>query len=139
MSKFTFMHMATHAFTDQLTGRLSGLALYDDDLWLDGLMQLAPMPPLLVLSACSGLRSLLYEGDEHVGIAVTCLAAGAQTVIGSLWSVPDDVAPDLLFDFYRHLLANQDHAVALAWAQRSALVAGVEAALWGGFQCVGRP
>lgn len=139
LSKFAFMHVATHAFTDQLTGRLSGLALYDDDLWLDGFMQLAPMPPLLILSACSGLRSLLYEGDEHVGIAVTCLAAGAQTVIGSLWSVPDDVVPDLLFDFYRHLLANQDNAVALARAQRSALTAGVAAALWGGFQCVGRP
>lgn len=139
LSQFAFIHIATHAFSDQLTGRLSGLALYDEDLWLDELMQLAPMPSLVTLSACSGLRGLLYEGDEHVGIAVTCLVAGAQTVIGSLWPILDQPTPDLMYDFYRHLLANRSSALALALAQRAALAAGVDARHWGGFQCVGRP
>jgi CHAT domain-containing protein len=139
IAQFAFIHIATHAFSDQLTGRLSGLALYDNDLWLDELTQLAPMPPLVTLSACSGLRSLLYEGDEHVGIAVTCLVAGAQTVVGSLWPVLDDTAPDLMVDFYTHFLANHSSALALALAQRTARAAGVDIRHWGGFQCVGRP
>lgn len=139
LSGFTFMHIAAHAFTDQLTGRLSGFALYDDDLWLDELSQLAPLPSLVTLSACNGLRSLIYEGDEQVGIATTCLAAGAQTVIGSLWPVLDQAAPDLMIDFYRYLLAKQGNAVALAMAQRNAMNAGIDMMFWGGYQCIGQP
>ncbi len=139
LAQFAFLHLATHAFSDQITGRLSGLALYDDDLWLDELTQLAPLPPLVTLSACSGLNSLLYEGDERVGIASTCLAAGARMVIGSLWPVLDRAAPDLMRDFYQYRLASGNNARALALAQRAALAAGVNVRYWGGFQCVGRP
>jgi CHAT domain-containing protein len=138
-AQFDYFHVATHAFSDRVTGRLSGLALADGDVWLDALWQLAPLPPLVTLSACSGLANQFYEGDEPLGLATTCLAAGAQSVVGSLWPVADDDAPVLMEPFYRALTGGERPAKALALAQRTAAEAGWAANHWGGFQCVGCP
>lgn len=139
MSRFSFIHVATHAFSDQFSGRLSGLALYDRDLWLDELQQMGPLPSLVVLSACSGLRNLVYEGDELMGLTISCLAAGAQRVVGSLWPVLDQESPDFMVNFYQHLLSGKEVADALALAQRTAVNTGVDLMHWSGFQCVGQP
>ena len=103
LEQFDFLHIASHAFADQLTGRLSGLALYDRDLWLDEIYQLAPLPRLVTLSACSGTASRLYEGDEPIGLATTCLAAGAQHVVGSLWPLLDTYMAAFMRHFYEYL------------------------------------
>lgn len=134
-----FLHIATHAFSDQVTGRLSRIALYDQDVWLDELQSLVPLPPLVTLSACSGIRGLIYEGDEQMGIAIACLTAGAQSVVGSLRSVLDAVAPQLMYSFYTHILAGKKAATALALAQRAAWQTGIEITQWGNFQCIGQP
>jgi CHAT domain-containing protein len=146
---FSFLHMASHAFHDNVTGRLSGLALYDRDVWLDELWDCAPLPKLVTLSACSGSKSRLYEGDEHVGLVTTCLAAGAQHVVASLWPVLDQDAVNLMVAFYSYLTANQrvagpritayGVARALALAQRAAWQAGKAPTQWGGFCCTGLP
>jgi len=139
LARFAFWHIASHAFHDPLTGRLSGFALHDGDLWLDQLWEMAPLPVLVSISACSGTRSFVLEGDEHLGLAPTCLAAGAQHVVGSLWPVPDEAAAELMVDFYRQLWAGENPATALAVAQRVAVgrSAGIDS--WGGFFCVGSP
>lgn len=137
LERFAFLHLASHAFHDPISGRLSGIALYDRDIWLDDLWQLAPLPPVVVLSACSGSLSRMYGGDEAVGLVTTCLAAGAQAVLGSLWSIPDAAAADLMPPFYAHFLAGTDVARSLALAQREALQAGVDVVNWGGFLCTG--
>ena len=139
LSSFDFLHIASHAFSDQLTGRLSGLALYDQDLWLDDLRQLAPLPWLVTLSACSGMLSQIYGGDEQSGLAVTCLVAGAQSVVGTLWAIFDETTPDFMYHFYRHLYSGTSVAQALALAQRSALQSGLDIMHWGSFQCLGQP
>ncbi|MCL4266937.1 MAG: CHAT domain-containing protein [Anaerolineae bacterium] len=139
LSRFRFLHMATHAFSDQFSGRLSGLALYDRDLWLDELQQMGPLPPLVVLSACSSLRNLVYEGDELMGLTIGCLAAGAQRIVGSLWPVLDQKSPDFMVNFYRRLLSGKEAAEALALAQRTAVNTGVDLMHWSSFQCVGQP
>ncbi|MFO7682007.1 MAG: CHAT domain-containing protein, partial [Chloroflexota bacterium] len=145
LARFAFLHIATHAFADPYSGRLSGIALYDQDLWLDELAQMAPLPPLVVLSACSSLRTLLYEGDEPMGLPAACLAAGAQRVVGAHWPIADESAPELMVNFYRFLLTGRGVAEALAWAQRTAIEqtpAGqpeINQANWAAFLCVGQP
>ena len=134
-----FLHLATHAFSDQITGRLSGLALHDRDFWLDELQQLAPLPPLVTLSACSGLRNLVHEGDEQIGLAITCLSAGAQRVVGSLWPILDESTPGFMRNFYRGVLNGQGVAEALAQAQRTAVQTQADNMQWGSFQCIGQP
>ena len=137
LSTYDFWHIASHAFHDPLTGRLSGIGLYDRDLWLDDFWELAPLPPLVTLSACNGTQSLVHEGDEHIGLATTCLAAGAQQVVGSLWPVLDESVTQLVLDFYAQLRLGQDPARALAISQRAALRRDDDINCWGGFLCVG--
>ncbi|MBX3055563.1 MAG: CHAT domain-containing protein [Anaerolineae bacterium] len=139
-ARFTFWHVASHAFYDGLSGQFSGVALSDRDIWLDEIRQCGPLPPLVTLSACSGGHSLVYAGDEHVSLTNTCLAAGAQSVISSLWPVRDEAIPDLMQSFYHYYAqANMRPAQALALAQRDAYHAGHSPALWGGWQCFGLP
>lgn len=138
-TRFGFLHIATHAFSDQFTGRLSSLALYDRDLWLDELQQFAPLPPLVTLSACSGLRNLIHEGDEQTGLSIACLSAGAQRVVGSLWPILDKSSPNFMRDFYQGLLGGYGVAEALVWAQRTAVQTGTDLMHWASFQCIGQP
>ncbi len=138
-SSYSFFHFASHAFAEKISGRLNGLALYDRDLWLDELWDLAPLPTLVTLSACSGSESQLYQGDEQVGLATTCLAAGAQHVVASLWPIHDKTAPDLMIQFYSHLMLGAGVALALAKAQRTAVQTGKGIAHWAGFRCTGMP
>lgn len=128
LAHYAFWHVASHAFHDGVTGRLSGIALYDRDMWLDEVWECAPLPPLVVLSACSGNRSHVCTGDEHVGLATTCLAAGARQVIGSLWPIRDQLAADFISRFYDYYLAGHAPGHALALAQRSALEDSMDAA-----------
>ena len=138
-NRFGFLHIATHAFSDQYTGRLSGLAFYDRDLWLDELQQFTPLPPLVTLSACSGLRNLIHEGDEQTGLSITCLSAGAQRIVGSLWPIRDESSPNFMRVFYQGLLDGYGVAESLAKAQRTAIQTGVDMMHWASFQCIGQP
>jgi CHAT domain-containing protein len=139
LAPFAFLHVASHAFHDPITGRLSGLALYDRDIWLDEVTQLAPLPSLVTFSACSGSQSRIYEGDEHVGLVTACLASGAQSVVGSLWPIEDADTADLMLNFYEQRLAGRRVAHALALAQRRAWRLGSHIIHWGSFRCTGQP
>jgi CHAT domain-containing protein len=141
---YTFWHIATHAFYDGLSGRFSGVALSDRDIWLDEVQQLGPLPPLVTLSACSGGHSLVYAGDEHISLTLTCLAAGAQSVVSSLWPVRDEAMPELMQQFYHYYAQSSGRAaLALALAQRDACSDGRPPnrppAQWGALQCFGCP
>lgn len=139
LSAYQFLHIASHAFHDHHTGRISGLALYDQDIWHDELWQLAPLPPLVTLSACSGNQSLIRSGDEPIGLATTCLAAGAQTVLGSLWPIEDNGLTNLMTTFYKNYLVSPKPALSLALSQRQAWRQHRPVKHWGGFICVGQP
>lgn len=139
LSRFALLHVASHAFHDPLSGRLSGLALYDQDVWLEDLKRCAPLPPVITLSACSGSVSRIYGGDEHVSLTTTCLAAGAQSVVGSVWPVPDVETANLIVGVYEKLGEGATVAAALAQAQRAAWQEGVALSHWAGFRCTGVP
>jgi CHAT domain-containing protein len=118
---------------------LSGISFYDRDVWLDELWDCAPWPALVTLAACNSSQSLVHEGDEHIGLTTTLLAAGARTVIGSIWPVRDEDAAGLLTAFYRNFLAVNQPAKALALAQREAVNQSEKLPGWSSFLCVGQP
>lgn len=138
LTQFAFLHLASHAFADTASGRVAGLALYDQDVWLNEWQQCAPLPALVTLSACSGTQSKLYEGDEQASLAISCLTAGAKTVIGSLWPVLDQTAAELMPHFYTHL-PHHSPAQALALAQRTMWHNQHPPSEWGGFLSIGHP
>ncbi len=139
LSRFAWLHVASHFSSDALTGRLSGLVLWDRDIWLDQLRDLACLPGLVTFSACNSNSSFVYEGDEHVDLPTTCLIAGADNVIGSLWPIVDQAAAELVLVFYDHYIAGLRPAQALAQAQREIMGRGERFDNWASFICTGIP
>jgi CHAT domain-containing protein len=139
LSRFAWLHVASHFFSHPQRGRLSGLALRDGDVWLDTLRDLAPLPGLVTVSACNSSSSFIHEGDEHVDLPSVCLAAGADSVVGSLWGVLDQAAAGFSAGFYSHYLGGLGPAKAVAQTQRELITRGEPASQWAGFICIGAP
>jgi CHAT domain-containing protein len=95
---------------------------------------------LVVLSACSSAGPREARGAGLAGLARPFLAAGARTVVGTLWDVADQDTAGLLADFYRAVASGRPPIQALREAQlarlrRSDRVQRLR--LWGAFEVVG--
>lgn len=139
LQHFSWLHVASHFFSDPASGYLSGVALTDQPLWLDQIRTLAPLPELVSFSGCSSIYSRLYDGDEAIGLPSTCLLNGSQSVIGSIWPVQDESSAHLMTRFYKHILAGIPPAHALVYAQREHYQKGDEPSAWAGYLCLGLP
>ncbi|MCA9979604.1 MAG: CHAT domain-containing protein, partial [Anaerolineales bacterium] len=135
---FIAWHLATHAFFDSYTnGRMSGFALYDKDIWLEEIEELAHTPPLIFLSACSSLATNVYSGDEQISLALSFLQQSTQSVIGSLWEIEDGAAQQLTASFYHYWQGTTTAVEALTLAQRQAYQNQLAMPQWGGFRLIG--
>lgn len=95
---------------------------------------------LVVLSACqtglgSGRLADVPPGDDWVGLVQAFQAAGARSVLATLWPVSDRATADLMRRFYVALRAGESESGALAIAQRGTLAAAGTGApfYWAGF------
>ncbi len=121
------LHIATHGLFDPRRPWASGLELSGGALTVSEVGQIGlDRPYLVVLSACetalgSGTQSDVPPGDEWVGLNQAFLAAGAPSVVASLWPISDRASSRLVEHFYNALLDEEDKAEALAQMQRYAL------------------
>ena len=99
---------------------------------------------LVVLSACETGLGKIENGEGVFGLGRAFQEAGAQSVLMSLWAVPDRETQELMTLFYTKWLAGEDKQQALHDAQQE-LRAEVKARYgedkpfyWGGFVLVGR-
>ena len=74
---------------------------------------------LVVLSACDTGRGDVRPGQGVYGLRRALVAAGAETVVMSLWKVKDDSTGQLMEAYYRNLVAGQGRPSALNAAMRS--------------------
>ena len=58
---------------------------------------------LVVLSGCHSGRGRILKGEGVVGIARAFLAAGARSVLISLWAIDDEATMVFMKSFYQHL------------------------------------
>jgi CHAT domain-containing protein len=114
------------------TGRLTAEAV--NDVRLEG-------TPLVVLSACSTLRSRQGRSGGFAGLSGALLAAGAGGVVGSLWQVNDQLTRPLMAAFHEQYQRGGDPASALRNAQLQMLRSGddrlTSPAAWAGFRYTG--
>lgn len=94
---------------------------------------------IVSFSACETALGRYDEGDNLRGLAASCFLAGAQTVLGTMWDVPDDVARVFFVEFYRELTAGQSKVDAFKRAQGLARKAFPSTADWGSFALIGNP
>ena len=147
----TYLHFAVHGFVDSEQPEHSFLALSlpsylregDEngilESWeiVDGVVLNAE---LVALSACETALGKQRGGEGPASLNRAFLAAGARSVLASLWKVDDQATAELMVDFYRHILAGKSKDQALQAAQQDlrASGGGFEAPyFWAGFQLTG--
>jgi CHAT domain-containing protein/tetratricopeptide (TPR) repeat protein len=137
------LHFATHGELEG-GGEPSWLALTGDGaLDAEAILDLELDLPLVTLSACRSARGSQQAGEALVNsLARSFLAAGAESVVGSLWDVHDGSTAELMGRFYESLGAGAFVADGLADAQRGMALSGGPYAhpwYWAGFEVIGDP
>jgi CHAT domain-containing protein len=113
------IHIGTHGMFDVkyplqsclvfADGILTAADLYEMDTGLRG--------RFILLSACqTGLGE--NHPDSLIGLASAFLVAGANTVVSTLWNIPDEVTSRLMIYFYQELKKGSNVATTLQAAQK---------------------
>ena len=74
---------------------------------------------LVVLSSCHSGRGRILKGEGVVGIARAFLAAGARSVLISLWAIDDEATMVFMKNFYQHLKEGKTASAAVHQTMKS--------------------
>ncbi len=118
---------------------MSGIKLSDGWLTVRDNYKLRLPRALVTLSACNTGRNVVGTGDELVGLIRSFLAAGASSLIVSLWIVNDESAAGTMIDFYTAWKAGVAPSAALRDAQCIMLDRRPHPAYWAPFILEGSP
>jgi CHAT domain-containing protein len=116
------MHLATHGQSRLDAPNFSYVRLADGQLnAIDAFSLDLKACELITLSGCETGLALSGGGDEQLGLGRAFLAAGADSLVMSLWQVEDNATSELMQYFYQHLLNGESKVQALRAAQCSLL------------------
>jgi CHAT domain-containing protein len=143
---FPVVHVAAHAVSNANYPLLSRLVLYPDR-GNDGGLRVVDMlrsPGLLpgsvvVLAACATMGLVTHRGEGPIGLAWGFLAAGAASVVATLWDVDDRAIASLFVDLHRGLASGKTASDALRAAQLAARERGAPEHVWAAVQVIGQP
>ncbi len=136
------IHLATHGQSRLDAPNFSYVRLADGQLnAIDAFSLDLQHCELVTLSGCETGLALSGGGDEQLGLARAFLAAGAASLVISLWSVEDTSTNELMQHFYQHLLQGESKVQALQSAQCTLLRLAdsiyAHPYFWAGFRLVG--
>jgi CHAT domain-containing protein len=127
LSKYRYVHFATHGYLDSERPDLSAVVLslvdeqgkpQDGFLRAREIYNLNLPAELVVLSACQTGLGKEIKGEGLVGLTRGFMYAGARRVVVSLWNVNDKATAELMQRFYRKMLRDkQSPAASLRAAQ----------------------
>jgi CHAT domain-containing protein len=143
LAGFDILHFAVHAVADTEAPQLSALILstYDangrpriGEVFAGDLLDKRIDAGLVVLSGCETALGQATVGEGLLGMRYAAHAAGARTVVASLWPVMDAAGARLMDDFYAGAISrNQSAVVALSQAMRRVRRQMPDPALWAAF------
>jgi len=116
LSKFRYVHFATHGYLDSARPDLSALVLslvdqqgnpQDGFLRSHDIFNLKLPAELIVLSACETGLGKEVKGEGLVGLTRGFMYAGARRVIVSLWNVNDKATASLMQRLYAGMLKSR--------------------------------
>ena len=157
MSQAKIIHLATHGLLDDFSsgGVPGALALASNPqtnsvpnpppnisqqnqglLTASEILNLRLTSKLVVLSACDTGRGKI-TGDGVIGLSRSLIAAGAASVLVSLWAIPDASTAELMRTFYQQLQGNPDEAVALQQAMAATKAKYPHPKNWAAFTLIG--
>jgi CHAT domain-containing protein len=105
MEECNWIHLACHG-TQRLDEPIkSALILDDGHLTLEEIIKLdLPKAEFAFLSACQTTTGDENLSEEAVHIAGGMLLAGYRGVIATMWSIQDEIAPEVADSFYAHIM-----------------------------------
>ena len=108
LQKCSWAHFACHGIQDPQNPINSGLQLANNQcLKLSDIVRVThPRGGLAFLSACQTATGNKKLADEAVHLAAGMLFIGYSGVIATMWSILDDVAPQVAEDVYSQLFSN---------------------------------
>ena len=94
---------------------------------------------LVVLSCCHSGRGRILKGEGVVGIARAFLAAGARSVLVTLWAIDDEATMVFMKSFYQHLKDGKSASAAIYESMKSFRESEKfsEMRYWAPFQLIG--
>ena len=121
LKRARYVHIATHGLADNDRPELSALILaravddkdYDGVLHMREVFHLKLDADLVVLSACQTGLGKHLRGEGVVGLSTAFFFAGTESLVMSLWDVPDASTALLMHRFYTSLKAGRPKAAAL--------------------------
>ncbi|TFK24032.1 hypothetical protein FA15DRAFT_742899, partial [Coprinopsis marcescibilis] len=106
MENYNNVHFACHAIQNKDDPLYSGFHFHDGPLSLSTIIKKKlKNANLAFLSACQTSTGEEKLSEEAVHLAAGMLAAGYHGVVGTMWSISDNQAPEVAKDFYEYLLA----------------------------------
>ncbi len=135
----SIVHLACHGRFSSKSPLMSGIKLADGWLTVRDNYKLRLPRGLVTLSACNTGRTVVGSGDELMGLIRSFLAAGASSLVVSLWIVNDESAAGIMTDFYGAWQAGATPSAALRDAQRAMLDRRPHPAFWAPFIMEGSP
>ncbi len=141
MPEAKIIHLATHGLLDEFRGLGSAIALTptpNDNglLTAEAILDLKLNAELVVLSACDTGRGRI-TGDGVVGLSRSLISAGVESVLVSLWSIPDAPTASLMTEFYHQTQQNPDKAQALRQAMLTTIKQHPNPRDWAAFTLIG--
>ena len=107
-------------------------------LTADEIAQWSTQAELVVMSACDSGRGAIND-DGVIGLSRAWMAAGAPSVMVTLWTIPDDATKDLMVAFYQQLVAGARKAEALRLAMLATRTKYPDPFNWAAFLLIGEP
>ncbi|MCY7345106.1 MAG: CHAT domain-containing protein [Pyrinomonadaceae bacterium] len=136
--KFDVLHLACHGQFRPENPLFSSLHLADGWITVRDVCSRKLKAEIVTLSACETGVHKIFAGDEILGLARGFLAAGASSLILSLWTVNDAATTELMKDFYTELKRGVTASQALKVAQCNFIGREVHPYFWSPFVLIGK-
>ncbi len=122
LSKYRYLHFATHGIVNESEPSLSRIFLKPDSnedgsLYTGEIYNLNIDADLVTLSACETGLGKVAKGEGIVGLSRALQYAGANNIIVSLWQVADNSTSQMMIEFYKYNLNNDHHGYNTALRQ----------------------
>jgi CHAT domain-containing protein len=134
LGRYRFIHFATHGLLPVESGIkepalvLSYESKRKDDmlLTLSEILEFKLSAEMVVLSACNTGSGKVTRAEGVASLGSAFLAAGASSVMVSLWQVSDNSTALLMEEFYRNLVGGKSKSASLAAARETLVSKGYD-------------
>ena len=139
LGRYRFIHFTMHGLLPVESGikepalvlSYEGEGKDDMLLTLSEILELRLRADMVVLSACNTGSGKVTRAEGVASLGSAFLAAGAASVMVSLWQVADSSTAFLMEEFYRNLVAGKSKSAALAAARQTLIAKDYEIPFFG--------